>query len=517
MWRWFAGILMCSTIVIGSSAAQDEIPWTTWLYDSNHAHAVQLAQTGLLINDESLPIPAIYAPGTFTLSRGLAVSYDGARLAYSVTGTDPAGQQITTLIVYDVASDAVLLTYQPPVPIGADALSLSRHPALFNLTGSAIAYSYAVGVTPEEQRWHLIVFDTLTHNQLSELDNNNPTITRQNYEGQIAPVLLPAINYYEGATVNFSLVAYASMAFGQESTNFDWDVITGRLLETNQFPNLAGDYLPRIGDSIVPISDARVIADEAAMPYANALHVYRADMGARIPFYATSALEMLRVDFVQNGEKIVAQGENLTDLTPLAILVERNGIARALPALNLFEREIIGTPTGFLYLSDSQPQVAIHALTDQNPPEQTALWVAPPDTQFIPVWATPPERDTQYPAWAQLAPPLFLAQTVVIPEEENPGVSAAALSNAAPIGQGVLTINGVAIISTTEGDRLNMRSLPGLNGEIVARVDQGSRVVILDGPVAQDGFTWWKVRLNTGLVGWVVEDAEGVQTLVPVG
>ena len=79
-------IILIAITAITTSA--QESGWSVWFYDADNAQAVQVDNAGAILNTESLPVPANYAPGTFALSRGLAVSHDGTRLAYSVTGTD---------------------------------------------------------------------------------------------------------------------------------------------------------------------------------------------------------------------------------------------------------------------------------------------------------------------------------------------------------------------------------------------------------------------------------------------
>lgn len=514
MRRWFA-ILITTILLIGQVSAQDSA-WSAWFYDADAGRAWQVDNTGVVLHDVQLRVPAIYAPNAFTFSRALAVSYDGTRLAYSITGQDVAGSSITTFTVYDVPMGDVLITYEPPVAPIADALSLARQVNLFNLTGGAVAYSYAAGETAETLVWRIVVIDLLTGTTLAELTNTHPAVQAQNLDTTIAPFVVPQIYFYEGATVNFALVAFGSMAVNQQFANFGWDAITGRLVQTNQFSTLGGDYLPRIGESVIPIVDERIAYDTVYAPYANALHVYRPDVGARSPFFGSTTLELLRADFVENGKRLIVQAQSLADASFVWLLVDRLGVSQVIPAINAVEGEIVGTTNGFIYILTGTPPIAI--LTDTTTPQndQTPLWIAPAGANVVPVWATAPDRETARSAWAQLAPPLFTAQIVITPVESS-GVTASEVSTTTPTGRGILTVNGVAIISTTEGDRLNMRNQPGFAGSIVARLENGTQVVLLDGPIAGDGFTWWQVRLNTGLTGWVVESADGVRTLIPAG
>jgi hypothetical protein len=516
MLRWFVVIIAWVFLLIGEIAAQGSA-WTLWLYDSNVGRAWQVDNAGIVLQDIQLLVPAEYAPASFNFSYGLAVSHEGTRLAYTITGQDTAGASFTTLVVYDVATSTILTTYQPPITPLADALSLSRRANLFNLTGGAIAYSYAVGDTAASQLWQIVVIDILTGTTLAELNNNNASIQAQNFDSTVAPYLVPHIYFYEGATVNFALVSFGAMALNQQFDNYAWDAITGRLVQTNQFSTLGGDYLSRVGESVIPIFDERVAYDAERAPYANSLHVYRPDLGARAPFFASATLELLRVDFAENGNRVVVQAFSLADGSPVWLLIDRAGVSRVLPTINALDGEVVGTPNGFIYVLDGSPQIAILTDTTTAQNDQTPLWVAPDGVRAVPVWVTPPERDVARTAWAQLVPPVFNAQAVII-DESNEGITASEVATAVPAGRGgILTVNGVAVISTTDGDRLNMRSQPELGASVVARLENGTQVVLLDGPVAGDSFTWWQVRINSGLTGWVVESADGVLTLIPAG
>lgn len=70
-----------------------------------------------------------------------------------------------------------------------------------------------------------------------------------------------------------------------------------------------------------------------------------------------------------------------------------------------------------------------------------------------------------------------------------------------------------AEVYTTEGDRLNLRSGPGLRFDILGKLDKGAFVTLIEGPRKQDGLAWWKVRTADGTEGWAVERVDTEQTL----
>ncbi|HEX2622567.1 MAG TPA: tetratricopeptide repeat protein [Phototrophicaceae bacterium] len=78
-----------------------------------------------------------------------------------------------------------------------------------------------------------------------------------------------------------------------------------------------------------------------------------------------------------------------------------------------------------------------------------------------------------------------------------------------------LEVNQPARVYTTEGDRLNLRSGPGLNFDIVGKLDKETTVTLLEGPRKANGLAWWRVQTADGQEGWAVERVETEQTLQP--
>jgi hypothetical protein len=71
---------------------------------------------------------------------------------------------------------------------------------------------------------------------------------------------------------------------------------------------------------------------------------------------------------------------------------------------------------------------------------------------------------------------------------------------------------GDIYIITEEGENLNLRQGPSTSETIIAKLQPGEYVEIIDGPVSADGYTWWRLNLLTGShtvsEGWAVEDQE---------
>jgi WD40 repeat protein len=84
-----------------------------------------------------------------------------------------------------------------------------------------------------------------------------------------------------------------------------------------------------------------------------------------------------------------------------------------------------------------------------------------------------------------------------------------------PAEQTALQPGGTATIHVTDDETLNVRDAPGLESSVIGILTNGMRVIVCDGPQASDGYTWWLIETPAGALGWVVEAADGVQTLIP--
>ena len=75
--------------------------------------------------------------------------------------------------------------------------------------------------------------------------------------------------------------------------------------------------------------------------------------------------------------------------------------------------------------------------------------------------------------------------------------------------------NTLAEVYTTGGDTLNLREGPGIDFDILERLEPGVLVTLLEGPRKNDddGYVWWRIRTEDGTEGWAVERADEEQTL----
>lgn len=503
-------ILLLLMLPMNQISAQDNV-WSVWVYDASQGRAIQVDNTGVTLEDIILPVPAPY--NDYSLSQTVAISPDGRRVAYAVSGITSDNAPISSFLVYDTSLDRLSFTYDTPRYAIANSLIFSR--VAWNNTGNIVAFAYATGDTLETQTWRIVVLNAVDGRIISELDDSSPFFASQ--ANTLAPYLLPILQFYGEATLGFNLIPYQTAQFTSDLFSYEWDIVTGRIIQTNRAPRITGDTLQQTGETITPIVDERTNYDATYMPYTNALHIYRPEIGARSPFFATQTYDIFSAKFVQNGQQVLVYTEDLLSLERTHLLVNRIGVLRGLPSINAINNTMIGTPDGFAYVIDNVTPFLIALDTRDLSFPQVPIWTAPENSRFVPVWATTFEQE-DYEAWLQLAPPLFTTQVVVTNADAQPISPDAVPTIPSFTGAStIITVDSVAVTNTTGGDRLNMRNTPALSGSIIARVESGVRVVITDGPVTTDGFTWWEIRLPTGQSGWMVERADGVQTLLPAG
>jgi hypothetical protein len=69
-------------------------------------------------------------------------------------------------------------------------------------------------------------------------------------------------------------------------------------------------------------------------------------------------------------------------------------------------------------------------------------------------------------------------------------------------------IGKLVIVAGVDGDELNVRDNPGVQGtNIISRVPEGTVLTIVDGPRQADGFTWWQIQsADQTIKGWAVSN-----------
>jgi hypothetical protein len=75
----------------------------------------------------------------------------------------------------------------------------------------------------------------------------------------------------------------------------------------------------------------------------------------------------------------------------------------------------------------------------------------------------------------------------------------------------VVMPGGQVVVRGTGAQELRLRAGPGLTQQMLSTLEDGTQLLVLEGPEAADGYEWWKLRTDDGVEGWAAGD-----WLVPV-
>jgi hypothetical protein len=497
-------MMFCGSLMIGGAAQAAGAPWTVWLYEPAIGRMTQVDNTvGTLVEQ------LLLAESGSVFAQYVSISPNGSSIAYVRNG--PSG---SFLELRDLVSDTDLVTI--PLPTGAyHSLDLAGSHWNWQADGERFAFGYA----HESVGWEILVVERLT-GAITSLRAGDPAAVAAGLDPGfrfLVPVV-PVVQVFREDVVTFTQVM-AATGGAPSYESFTWDLIANSVSPNAPYIQIDTDTLPITRDMVVTLSDPSFPGGEDPMtgfPIANTLYAFDAVNLALTP--VTSIPSIFRARFAQAGERVVV-ANILSDpsgvrSTNLLVLERNGGLVGSVPgaAAGNFVTSMAGTQNGFLYTVQSGGAGGRGGTTLNY--VETRL-VTPPFTALS-SWNSALGADARL-AWvsdinlASVGPfmPWGRITPGVVPTLPAPPLA----PTVAPAG--VLTVGGQAMAQTTDGDVLNLRSGPGRAFARLGTVSNGALVTLLEGPVAADGLTWWRIRLGSGLEGWVVEFVDGVQTLVP--
>jgi hypothetical protein len=464
-----------------------------------------------LINDSGVTLETVTLPmlQDYTLfSDRVAVSPDGRYMAYTLM--DAATYYLAGAL-YDKETNVVQLLYPAEGENALYGMQWAAHSYQFSDTGFATGYSLEGG------SWRVMVQPFNNSGRVS-LDSNSAVAVTSGLPSGVG--ITPIVQYFSATKVIFTL-----FMLGLDSPSvlqtYVWDYVTGDVQWFGGTPLVDIDVFPSTGEIISAYLDTNFpnrMQDYVLYPQANTLHIYVPQTASRFPFYTEAALSFYQPRFVENGRRILVGLFDEFSNSGEWRLLERSGQSvqpiNVLRTPNDFVIDALGVADGFVYvtsvLSNDGTTTLMHVDTTDGLDAGRIVWIGATAAQQRLVWVNDSRAQTTlsepFIAWGQLAG----AQSDII--------SPLALPTQPAVSGASLVIGGAALINTTEGDQLNMRSGAGTSFDIVTQLDDGTRVTIIEGPRLVDGLTWWRIQVGN-LQGWVVESVEDdgaiIQTLIP--
>ncbi len=96
----------------------------------------------------------------------------------------------------------------------------------------------------------------------------------------------------------------------------------------------------------------------------------------------------------------------------------------------------------------------------------------------------------------------------------NSGISPTALTCPGNLSSR-LKLNAQARVAFTDGTNMRIRSQAGFSKSTLHSVPEGTLLTIISGPECLDNVTWWQIRTDGGLQGWMTEYQNNVYLLEP--
>ncbi len=505
-----AGLLMgLGSLVVRAQAGG----WTAWLYDPAAGSLTQVAENGAVLDSFTLPMPL----GFDRYPNRAAASADASLFAYVVyNSVTYQGMLVVSQRDQQRTAFALPLTLSDTTEFVADA-------SLFNESSTALALGYSL----DGGGWGVIVLDLTNGRVTATIRSDTPTVALLGLPGTLG--LTPVVRRFAGRTVTFTLAQAGTQDAGQ-SMGYDWQIDTGDLLANPVYGSLDADTFWLTGEVIFSQADERLANQAALFPLfqANTLQVYDPRSGGRFPFFNLPDAALQTPRFIQNGELILTDSVDVAERYAWLVIRRDGLLVGNVPTVASID-EARGVPDGFIYTTSEYfpgATTLVYVNTRDGLDAGVPVWTSSPGSVPVIAWAGGQTAAAQvaYAPWAQLAAPVYAPGQDGTAPASIPGqpvvVNASSVNTGVtPIAPAVLTVGALATVNTTDGDQLNIRLGPGLNYEIAAKLNDGARVTLVEGPLSADGYVWWKIRTASGIVGWAVESVEDngvrLQTLIP--
>ncbi|MBI1278398.1 MAG: SH3 domain-containing protein [Anaerolineaceae bacterium] len=470
--------------------------WTAWLYEAEIGRMTKVDSSGTTLQQFQLPndISGAY-------SQHAAVSADGLLVAYGATSSST-----NQVYIFDLTTNKNIYTFDVPQN-ASTSFDFSGGPLNFSEGDSTFAFSYAnVGIP-----WTLVVIDIVTFSA-SSLKQNDPIAAGL---GDTGVYFIPVVAYNRSKQITFLMIPLGTDG-SPTYPAYTWNRDSNTISPNNAYITPDTDTFTLTNEVISTISDDNFPENRMEMtdfPSNNTLQVFDPALGQR--YIVTSLPRIYNPRFIQGGERVVVtriDGNGEGPQTQTLQVLERSGglsgIINNTPADYI--NGLLGTTDGFIFSvasggadPKSRGTTLYFVQTRQVNGGFNAIstWNSPLGASARLIWVSDSEPVSTGPftSWGHINPPAV------------PPTQPAAPAN----GSGSIAVGMQVRVQTTDNDVLNIRSGPGRSFARLGTIGNGTIVIVLEGPQNADGLIWWRVRTPAAVEGWVVDSADGVQTLVP--
>jgi hypothetical protein len=497
---FFTLFLCLSAAVVVHAQTPDWGSWEGMAYDYVNGIVYQFDSSGGVA---SFSLPKV--DGTLgAVPRYIAVSSDGRYLTYILyDGSGPQGgtPADANMIVYDLVTGTP--NRYPFNNIRVHALSYPTSQHIFTPDGTQLAVGYN-----QPSGWFIAVLDVANRVYGAVLNADSPGAAVISGAPLTYDLPTPVVTNFDGTWVGFVMVPGGGIPLPAALNSFAWNTQTGEVLRTIRFQTLDYDVLPATNEVIQPEQNPLIGTNSAfSFGHNNALAVALPE-DARITFYTSEQFNLFSPTFVQNGNKMLFRSDAADGSVSWSTIKRTGGgigvVSAPFEGVNLGILDAVGTDYGALLITDTRLAAQRLGLPLQGGKSVLHLELRDgmPSTLEL-VFNAPETAGEMEFIWLR-----YTASPVVAYDPWADAVQAvvtAPPTATAVVSPGTLAVGRQALVFTTAGDQLNVRSGPGTQFIVVDKLNSGEIVTLVEGPTAANGLTWWRVRTPRNVEGWTVE------------
>ncbi len=268
-------IICCAVLLLSAfSTSAQGAGWVSWLYDYATGHMTEIDNTGAVLDDFALPLPA----GFDHYPNRASVGHGGSPVAYVAYNS----QTLQGALIVS-QRDTMIATFNLPLTI-SDSSEFVTDSSLFNEDNSLVALGYSL----DGGGWGLIVLDLRTGAVSYTLRYDDARVALLGL--QAGNSLTPVVRRFSGRIVTFSMVQ-AGTEGQSHYDSYDWNIDSGAIAINPVYASLDSDTFFGTGEVIMSLADDRLLNHAAEFTFfqANTVQVYDPASASRFPFYRHAA------------------------------------------------------------------------------------------------------------------------------------------------------------------------------------------------------------------------------------
>lgn len=467
-----------------SDAESSSLSAVAYLPDSGKL--VVLNETSITA-EITLPLPAGFDRNAST------VAMNDDQVAY-IARKQGSTDKALTLAALSPQADSLTITATQPLRTDAAYTSFFlRAPGTFGLRDGQTHLAVGYGLDP--LGWELLVVDSAL-NTVAKLTHEALPDQPKDYGYSPYP-----IHFRPDGSIAFALID-AQTGGVQNPPVFVWNTFTNALTQTTSYAIETDVYVQ---------SGELISINQGGLQWFNS---YTGEL-ARFYVAASEGETMGKARFVSDAQFVAfTKGGRIT-------IVGRDGVELGVLPGTETASDWYGLRDGLVVSLNGEDGLRLVSvsLADGFPADSAAyrvLTTLPTNTvvQWVHSDMRVGVRAIEHVAWASIDGATF--EPLVV-SGESPLVTALRnreIEAIDTISAEGLFVGGWATTFADEGDQLNVRAGAGRSFDVLTRVNSDVLVQLIEGPVEADGLVWWRVLFPTGRDGWLVQEVDGVQTLI---